>query len=61
MIGVILLILIILGLIPALNIIQTDQGIDCLDVTKAAKLASEDPDYGIRDLYEAIARGNFVR
>lgn len=39
---------------------QTDQGIKCLDVNDAAKLAGEDPDYSIKDLFEAIATGNFV-
>ncbi|XP_030056646.1 catalase [Microcaecilia unicolor] len=38
---------------------KTDQGIKNLTVEKAATLASTDPDYGIRDLYEAIATGNF--
>lgn len=39
---------------------QTDQGIKCLGVDKAGELAGSDPDYGIKDLYEAIATNNFV-
>ncbi|KAF7270927.1 hypothetical protein GWI33_016136 [Rhynchophorus ferrugineus] len=38
---------------------KTDQGIKNLDVTKAEKLAGSDPDYSLRDLYNAIANGNF--
>lgn len=38
---------------------KTDQGIKNLDVKKAAELASTDPDYSIRDLYNAIANGKF--
>ena len=38
---------------------KTDQGIKCLDPERAAELASSDPDYGIRDLYNAIANGNY--
>jgi len=38
---------------------KTDQGIKNLPVEKAAELASSDPDYSIRDLYNAIARGDF--
>ncbi|KAF5270997.1 hypothetical protein FQR65_LT05347 [Abscondita terminalis] len=34
---------------------KTDQGIDCIDPVKAAELASTDPDFGIRDLYNSIA------
>ncbi|CAI5705944.1 unnamed protein product [Peronospora effusa] len=33
---------------------KTDQGIRTLPVEKAAELAGSDPDYAIRDLYEAI-------
>ena len=40
--------------------LQTDQGIKCLGVEKAGELAGNDPDYGIKDLYEAIATNNFV-
>ena len=29
-------------------------------MNKAAKLAGDDPDYSIKDLFEAIAQGNFV-
>ncbi len=39
---------------------QTDQGIKNLDVTEAGKLAGSDPDYSIKDLFEAIATGNSV-
>ena len=39
---------------------QTDQGIKNLGVHKAGQLAGDDPDYGIKDLFEAIARGNCV-
>ncbi len=39
---------------------QTDQRIKCLGVDKAGELAGNDPDYGIKDLYEAIASNNFV-
>nr|XP_013814958.1 PREDICTED: catalase isoform X3 [Apteryx mantelli mantelli] len=38
---------------------QTDQGIKNLSVEEAGRLASTDPDYGIRDLYNAIAKGNY--
>ncbi|XP_043278667.1 catalase isoform X2 [Venturia canescens] len=38
---------------------KTDQGIRNLLAEKAAELASSDPDYGIRDLYNAIAKGNY--
>ncbi|XP_046674973.1 catalase isoform X2 [Homalodisca vitripennis] len=38
---------------------KTDQGIKNLDTGKAAELSSSDPDYSIRDLYNAIARGDF--
>jgi len=38
---------------------KTDQGIRCLDAADADRLASEDPDYAIRDLYNAIARGDY--
>ncbi|XP_017758285.1 PREDICTED: catalase [Eufriesea mexicana] len=34
---------------------KTDQGIKNLSVAKAAELSSSDPDYSIRDLYNAIA------
>jgi len=39
--------------------IKSDQGIKNLCPEKAAKLASEDPDYAIRDLYNAIAKGEY--
>ncbi|XP_075694120.1 catalase [Rhinoderma darwinii] len=38
---------------------KTDQGIRNLTVDEANRLAAEDPDYGIKDLYEAIANGNY--
>lgn len=38
---------------------KTAQGIKNLPVSKADELASSDPDYSIRDLYNAIARGEF--
>lgn len=37
---------------------KTDQKIKNLDVKRADELASSDPDYSIRDLYNAIASGN---
>ncbi|XP_078000104.1 catalase-like [Glandiceps talaboti] len=38
---------------------KTDQGIKNLTGDKAAELSKSDPDYAIRDLYNAIAEGNF--
>lgn len=38
---------------------KTAQGIKNLDVSKADALAGSDPDYSIRDLYNAIAKGDF--
>lgn len=38
---------------------KTDQGIDNLTPEEAGKLASGDPDYATRDLYNAIASKNF--
>jgi catalase len=38
---------------------KTDQGIANLSSAEAGKLASEDPDYATRDLYNAIADGKF--
>ena len=38
---------------------KTDQGIRNLPVAKADALASTDPDYSIRDLYNAIAEGDY--
>ncbi|XP_063402690.1 catalase-like [Mytilus trossulus] len=38
---------------------KTDQGIKCLSAEQADKLSSTDPDYAIRDLYNAISEGNF--
>jgi catalase len=38
---------------------KTAQGIKNLDVKKAGELSASDPDYSIRDLYNAIAKGEF--
>lgn len=38
---------------------KTDQGIKNLSAKRADELAGSDPDYSIRDLYNAIARGEF--
>jgi len=38
---------------------KTDQGIKNLTVDRAGQLASEDPDYAIRDLYNSIAEKKF--
>ncbi|PSN41548.1 Catalase [Blattella germanica] len=38
---------------------KTDQGIKNLFSEEAANISATDPDYGIRDLYNAIAVGNF--
>jgi catalase len=38
---------------------KTDQGVANLSASDAAKLASSDPDYAIRDLYNAIQDGKF--
>lgn len=38
---------------------KTAQGIKYLDAKKAHELSASDPDYSIRDLYNAIARGDF--
>lgn len=40
-------------------VFQTDQGIKNLDPADADRIASTDPDYAIRDLYNAIANGNY--
>ena len=37
-----------------------DQGIKNLDVVEAVQMVGADPDYSIKDLFEAIATGNFV-
>jgi len=37
---------------------KTDQGIEFFTDAAAKELASEDPDYHLRDLYESIARGD---
>ena len=39
--------------------LQTDQGIKNLTPAKATELAGTDPDYATRDLYNAIALGQF--
>ena len=39
--------------------LQTDQGIRNLSPAKATNISGTDPDYAIRDLYNAIARGDF--
>ncbi|XP_054160243.1 catalase-like [Oppia nitens] len=38
---------------------RVDQGIKNLDTTKAAQLSGDDPDYSIRDLYNAIENKNY--
>jgi len=38
---------------------KTSQGIKNLTVAAADKIASSDPDYSIRDLYNAIASGDY--
>ncbi|XP_055602219.1 catalase-like [Uranotaenia lowii] len=38
---------------------RTNQGIRNLDVDRAGRIVSTDPDYSIRDLYNAIAKGQF--
>lgn len=38
---------------------KTDQGVRNLMADEADRLASSDPDYSIRDLYNAIAEGNY--
>jgi catalase len=40
-------------------VMKTDQGIKNLPVEEADRLASADPDYSLRDLYNAIASGNY--
>jgi catalase len=35
---------------------KTDQGVDCFTAEEAATMASEDPDFHRRDLFEAVAR-----
>lgn len=40
-------------------LLQTDQGIKSLLAQKATELSASDPDYSIRDLYNAIARGQY--
>ena len=43
-----------------MTLVETDQGIKNIGADKAAILAGSDPDYAIKDLYEAIATGNYV-
>lgn len=38
---------------------KTNQGIKNLDVNRAGELQGSDPDYSIRDLYNAISTGNY--
>jgi len=38
---------------------KTDQGIKCFDRQQADEMAKQDPDYAIRDLFNAISEGNF--
>lgn len=38
---------------------KPDQGVKNLDVKRADQLAGTDPDYSNRDLYNAIAEGNY--
>jgi len=40
---------------------KTAQGIKNLPVDKAEKISAQDPDYSIRDLYNAIAKGDFPK
>jgi hypothetical protein len=42
-------------------LLQTDQGIKCLSSKRAGELSAQDPDYSIRDLYNAIARGEYPK
>jgi catalase len=39
--------------------LQTNQGIKNLLAQKASEVATADPDYSIRDLYNAIAQGKY--
>eukprot|EP01102_Stenamoeba_stenopodia_P013471 TRINITY_DN437_c0_g1_i1.p1 TRINITY_DN437_c0_g1~~TRINITY_DN437_c0_g1_i1.p1 ORF type:complete len:525 (-),score=128.57 TRINITY_DN437_c0_g1_i1:107-1681(-) len=39
--------------------LKTNQGIKNLSVEEAGRLAGDDPDYAIRDLFDNIAKGNF--
>jgi catalase len=39
--------------------LQTNQGINSLFAQKATDVAASDPDYSIRDLHNAIARGKY--
>lgn len=39
-------------------LIQSGQGIKNLPVNKAGDISAQDPDYSIRDLYNAIAKGD---
>ena len=39
---------------------QSDQGIKNLSAEDAGKLAGDNPDYSIQDLYEAIEKKDYV-
>ena len=39
---------------------QTDQGIKNLSVERAGYLAGANPDYALKDLFDAIGSGNYV-
>ena len=47
-------------ILPFSPLSQTDQGIKNLSVDHAAFLSGVDPDYSLKDLFEAIAKKNFV-
>jgi len=38
---------------------KTNQGIKNIPADEAARLSASDPDYSLRDLFNAIASGNF--
>jgi len=40
---------------------KTDQGIKCFDRHQADEMAKQDPDFSIRDMYNAIAKGEFPK
>ncbi|KAF4526973.1 hypothetical protein B566_EDAN015799 [Ephemera danica] len=40
---------------------KTDQGIKSLNADRAGELSAQDPDYAIRDLHNAIARGDYPK
>ena len=43
-----------------LQLFQTDQGIKNLSVERAGYLAGANPDYALKDLFDAIGSGNYV-